>query len=160
MLGGLNGRQPQSTATVYDMKSSRWQPLPSIPFTSFLCSSVFINKTLYVAGGRTKNSSSYTPVTSVAALDMNESIWRPITSLNFGQATVTALHDRLIATGGESCDGHAVYNVEVFDVVSKQWLPLPAMAASRYHHGACVTENNHLVVVGGYSSAKCESLKV
>ena len=158
-LGGLHGRQPLDTATVYDMKSEKWRPLPNMPFTSFFCSSAFINNTLYVAGGRTENSSgTYMPVTEVAALHLNESNWRKITELNSGQASVTALQDRLIATGGESRDGHAVSNVDVFDVISGQWLPLSHMTASRCRHGVCVTENNNLVAVGGAGSLTCETL--
>ena len=161
MLGGLNGRQPLNTAAVYEIKSDKWHPLPNMPFTSFLCSAVFINKTLYVAGGRTKHSSGkFKAVTEVAALDMNEPKWRNITQLNSGHATVTALHDKLIATGGESLDGHVVNNVEVFDTISGQWLPLPPMGASHYYHGVCVTENSDLVVVGGYGSLKCEYLNL
>ena len=161
MLGGWLNGQAVNRAFVYDMKSDTWHPLPNTPFTSCFCSSVLINNTLYVAGGATINSSGMTvPVGEVSALTLNESNWRRLTPLTYGGARVTALYERLIATGGESLDGHASNHVEVFDVISDQWLPLPHMTTPRCLHGVCVTENNSLAAVGGFIRTECEILKL
>lgn len=161
MLGGLNGCQPLNTAMDYDINSDTWCSLPNIPFTSFLCSAFFIDNILYVTGGRTKHcTGKFKAAMAVAALDMNEPMWRSITELNHRHASVTALHNRIIATGGESLDGHVVSNVEMFDTISSQWLPLPAMDAAHYYHGVCAMEDNSLVVVGGYGNLKCEYLRL
>ena len=153
--------QALNTAVVYDMKSDKWQPLPNMPFTAWECSSALIDNTLYVAGGATRGTSHvFLSVSEVAVLPLNESKWKKLTPLKYGSATVTGLHDKLIATGGESLDDRtqAVCNVEVFDTTSNKWLPLPNMTAPRCFHGICITENNSLAVVGGQKTTECEIL--
>lgn len=156
VLGGLLNGNPVNTACVYNMKGDKWSSLPNMPFTSAICSSVLINNTLYVGGGI---SGDFLPVSEVSALSLNESNWRKLSPLNYGNATVTGFHDRLIASGGRSADGRDINNVEVFDIISNQWLPLPHMTTSRCFHGVCVTENNSLTVVGGLHNKECEVLK-
>ena len=158
MVGGWLNGQAVNSAIVYDMKSDQWQSLPSMPFTGSLCSSVLIDNTLYVTGGLNKGGSGEAlSACEVSALTLNESTWWRLRPMKYGYSTVTALHDRLIAIGGESLEGHEVSNVEV---VSDQWLPLPHMTAPRCYHGVCVTENNSLAAVGGLRSTDCEILKL
>ena len=158
MLGGMED-QHLDTATVYDMKSQKWLPLPSMPFKSYRCSSVLIDNTLYVAGGVTTNEKGkVSPVTELSALHLNESDWKRLPSLKYGKATISALHGRLVATGGENPKGDAVNYVEFFDVTSNEWLPLPPLSTPRSLHGACVFEDG-LAVVGGWQKTECEIMK-
>ena len=161
MLGGWLNEQAVNRAYVYDMGSDKWQSLPKIPFAGYLCSSVIINNTLYVAGGVTLDSSGKVhSVYEVSALPLTDSCWRRSTRMSYGSATLTVLYDRLIATGGISIDGYAVNKVETFDATSDRWLPVPDMITPRYGHGICVTENNTLAEVGGVEATECEILKL
>ena len=159
MLGGLMGGQALNTAAVYEIKSNKWRSLPNMPFASYLCSSVLINNVLYVTGSRNIDSSGNVHVVNeVSALPLNTSNWMRLKPLKYVSATVTALHEKLIATGGESLDGHDVSRVEVFNNISDQWMSLPNMTVPRRYHGVCVTEDS-LAVVGGVRTTDCEMLK-
>lgn len=160
MFGGLMDDQPLDTAVVYDMNCDKWLSLPKLTFKSFNCSAALIDNTIYVAGGRTKDSSgNVRAISEVISLRLNESSWRKHPILEYGNATLTALHDKLIATGGMS-NGDDVNKVYVFDFISKQWMPLPDMTVARSNHGVCVTGNYSLATVGGRFNTNSEILTV
>jgi hypothetical protein len=161
LLGGLLNSQPSNTAVVFDIRSEKWLPLPSMPFWSYNCSSVLIDKTLYLAGSRSRDSSGQPQVlTEVVSLRLDDLKWKRHSLLEYGNVTITALHDRLIATGGMSNDGNDVSNVYVFDDKSNLWLPLPSMLVPRSKHGVCVMQNSSLAVVGGQFNTTCEHLTI
>jgi hypothetical protein len=158
LLGGFLDGHSLSTAFVCDIESRTWQSLPKMPFKSGCCSAVLLNNSLYAIGGFTTNKYQCFPVRQMAALPLNEPRWRRHQQLTFGGATVTPLHDSLIATGGRLGDGGDVNNVEMYFAKSDMWMPLSSMKTSRSWHGVCVTENNSLAAIGGAYSTDCEIL--
>jgi hypothetical protein len=155
VLGGPDS----ATAAVYDMKGDKWKSLPNMPFTGPTYSAAMVDDTIYVAGGRGPYEDSGAPRTELAALRVNKRSRSRQPPLMYGRATITAVNDKLIATGGVTEDGHAVSDVHVLDLPSSRWPPFSRMKVPRSEHGICVTENNSVVAVGGNGTASCEILK-
>jgi N-acetylneuraminic acid mutarotase len=157
MFGGLLKGKPFKTAFVYDIKGDKWMPLPDMPFRSYNCSAVLYDKTLYLAGGRSVDNKG---IHDVIAISPHEPSWRSHSVLEYGNATLSAIQDNLIATGGVSCAEGDVKNAYVFDFKSNQWLPLPDMLTPRSKYGACVMNSNSLAVIGGQLNTTCEILTI
>lgn len=155
-LGGYKGA-PLSTATRYDIKSQKWESLPHMPFTSYWCSSILIDDVLYVGGGYHEKR----PLTSVAALSLNESEWRMLPPLEHGCATISQLQGHLVATGGYTslCGTEGVVDtVSLFEPKAGRWMPLSSMAGKHVGHGVCSTPDGGLAVMGGSGSRNAEIL--
>jgi hypothetical protein len=155
VLGGPDS----ATAAVYDMERDKWKPLFNVPFTGPTHSAAMVDGTIYIARGRDPDKDSGSPQTELAALRVNKRSRSRQPPLMYRRATITAVNDKLIATGGVTEDGHAVSDVHVLDLPSSRWPPFSRMKVPRSEHGICVTENNSVVAVGGNGTASCEILK-
>ena len=147
-----------NTASVCDLHSGHWYKMDDMQTKRCFCSSVIINNTVFVGGGR---SDGLYCSNIVECADVRDRKWRTIPSTTTYRSTLTSVSNRLVATGGRTRQIYPPSNiVELYDERSTKWLPLPLMTRKRWGHAAFSTQNGELITAGGFlGDYSIESLK-
>ncbi|XP_062523677.1 uncharacterized protein LOC134198323 isoform X2 [Corticium candelabrum] len=149
-----------NTARVCDLHSGHWYKMDDMQTKRSDCSSVIINNTVFVGGGKTDRRYSSN---IVECADVCDRKWRTIPSTTTYRPTLTSVSNRLVGTGGDT-QQQWLYSpssniVELYDERSTKWLPLPLMTHKREEHAAFSTQNGELITAGGFDEDSIESLK-
>jgi hypothetical protein len=158
-----NNARDASVVSTYDLGKQIWLEKKTLPFSCWdsSCAYIDIDNTLYVLGSGIQPTSTEFNIPNVVGISSNEPKCRtslPSVPQNFAQLTVDK-DNHLIAVGGREYEGTS-NSASLLDWRLKKWLPLPDMICGHYCHGTCVTENNTLVVIGGYGNNTTEFLSV
>ena len=161
VVGGMTkSGETVNTARVCDLHSGHWYKMDDMQTKRRYCSSVIINNTVFVGGGRT-DGLYFSKIVECA--DVRDRKWRTIPSTTTYIPTLTSVSNRLVGTGGKTQQlfGSPPSNiVELYDERSTKWLPLPHMTHKRWAHAAFSTQNGELITAGGFDGERSiESLK-
>ena len=124
-----------------DINKGEWELIKKMKNDRWECSLAVIDDKMFVGGGMGAAN-------SVECFSMETQGWIDIKPTTEELCQLSSWNGKLVATGGgweEEYSNH----VEMYDELSGDWLPLPAMNEGRWQHGACTTKDNQLIVVGG-----------
>ena len=138
LVGGLRSDR----VDCFDINKREWEPIKNMKNERWMCSLAVINDKMFVGGGVGAGK-------SVECFLTKEEKWIDIKPTTKESCQLSSWNKKLVATGGE---WETSNTVEVYDEVSGDWLPLPSMNKRRFRHGVCMTEDNQLIVVGGYGA--------
>ncbi|XP_062523506.1 uncharacterized protein LOC134198182 isoform X2 [Corticium candelabrum] len=160
VVGGMTkSGERVNTARVCDLHSGHWYKMDDMQTKRSYCSSVIINNTVFVGGGRT-DGSYFSNIVECA--DVRDRKWRTIPSTTTYCPTLTSVSNRLVGTGGltqQQWFSPLSNIVELYDERSTKWLPLPLMTHKRWSHAAFSTQNGELIIAGEAYEDSIESLK-
>lgn len=139
MIGGFQARNEEgeeqdlhSIATVraFDVKTSQWSDLPSLPAGRSSHDAVLVGDTLYVVGGWLLNGNEETQWhTTALAMDLSQPNpqWNEIEAPSFKRrALALAAHDgKLFVIGGMNSNNGPTRAVEVYDPSTNTWISGP-----------------------------------
>ena len=137
----LVGGEGSNQVDCFDISEREWRPIKKMHRERFMCSLAVIDDKLFVGGGLGAHGADR----CVECYLMKEEKWIDIKPTAKELCQLSSWNGKLLTTGGwgeSNC-------VELYDELSGDWLPLPSINHGRYQHGACTTDNNELVVVGG-----------
>ena len=143
-LGGFAARnQPgadqdlwsQAEVTIYDLRSNRWTPGPSLPEPRSSFDAAVLDHTIYVVGGWALQGATESRWHRTAwALDLTREPleWRALPEPPFERRAlaVAAFAGKLYAIGGMQKAGAPTNDVAIFDPQTQAWSEGPAVAGS------------------------------
>ena len=145
--GETESGEKVNTARVCDLHSGHWSKMDDMQTRRSDCSSVAIDKTVFVGGGDTDRL-HFSNI--VECVDVRTKQWAAIASTTNCRSTLTTVSNRLVVTGGApyQCVTPSAI-VELYDEKSSKWLPLPRMTHERWSHAALSTQSGELITAGG-----------
>ena len=151
-----------NTARACNIETGKWFNINDMKYRRSSCSSVVVNKTLYVGGGGADGGEL---CRDVEGLRLQTGEWFYGVPTACWHATLSAFNNNLLSTGGLTTHGFSKANVvQLFDEEIQNWLPLPSMLRARYRHGACALSSGELVVAegggGGFGTYTIESMNL
>eukprot|EP00118_Oscarella_pearsei_P014385 m.122912 g.122912 ORF g.122912 m.122912 type:complete len:434 (+) comp37805_c0_seq9:29-1330(+) len=146
------GNCPVGQVDNYDITSNQWTKMNNLKNKRYSCSLAVVDNKLVVGGGYVESG----PSNIIECLPLNggDSFTLPPTTKD--RCEIAAFNGRLVAVGGWFKTSH----FEVYDSFSNSWLPLPYLRKGRELHGVCTTQDDKIVVVGGYRGAPIRSVEV
>jgi hypothetical protein len=151
-FGGHNG-EALNRALVYHPQKGKWTNLPPMPFHTFWGSTAWSDGRIYVGGGYVDKHGDCHPINDMAALDIRTKRWQRVSPLPHRNATIAALSDQIISSGGSSDYNadHDDRSVFWLECRMHHWIPMTSMKHARMCHGTCLwpTDLRKLVVAGG-----------
>lgn len=152
VVGGSDAetRTHLSLVEVYDPAADEWTDAPSLPYKTQSMGSGVLDRTLYVAGGRTIGVAGGTTFDDFFRFDPADSAWESLPSLPTRRAGygLAVADDRVWAIGGEI--GLNVLNaVDVFDPETGMWTAGPSLPNSDGRHGHVAAAIDGTIYVAG-----------
>lgn len=153
VLGGFGaGAAVSARVDVYDPRTDRWRPGPSLPEPMHHANVAVVGGSIVVAGSL--RGAGFTADGRTYVLAPPSTTWTPRTVMPAGTerggALVAALDGKVVVAGG--LRGGAVPLVSAYDVAADRWEGLPSLPTAR-DHGAGVVVEGTFFAVGGRGGA-------
>ena len=155
VTGGSKGGA-MDLCLLFDVATKKWEEMPPLITKRFNHRSVSLGECVYVVGGVGVDSKT---LASVECMKKKSPEWSPLPDM--AQAVygpmVTIYRKTIFVFGGlDALDKH-VCCTQVFDVTQNKWSSLSPMPME-CRHGAAVTLNDAIYVVGGFSKT-CQKIR-
>ena len=161
IIGGISPKKGVLDSCEYvgfDGKWSKLEALPPLPIPLYQPTCLFMNNTLYVAGGY----SSFKPAKAnneVFCLNWSTKQWSKLCSVPFSYSCYVLMAGMLLAIGGFA-EGKMTKSILMYSVSSKRWVKIGEFPEPLAGASACCVSTGELVVLGGSSLATKENLTV
>eukprot|EP00457_Paulinella_chromatophora_P005027 gb/GEZN01005040.1/.p1 GENE.gb/GEZN01005040.1/~~gb/GEZN01005040.1/.p1 ORF type:complete len:507 (+),score=60.04 gb/GEZN01005040.1/:25-1545(+) len=149
VLGGYDKNcHALSSAERYDLKSNKWEPMPSMTTQRLGCCAVMLKGYLYCMGGFSKSGAV---LDSVERYDFDKKCWQQVDPMvhKRGYFATAVMGDYIFAMGGGDGGDHQLASAEIYDVANNHWKLLGSMIHKRAYCVAGVLEGQ-LYVFGGW----------
>ena len=181
MTGGVGeGGKDLSTAEVMDTETLQWSTASSLPHPLYLASVTLCGDQVYMLGGCNQSSKksksvftcslaallqSCQPQSLVArlktlSLASRPKVWHQLADTPVTFSTCTSSHGRLLAVGGKGLDGKVTAAIHTYNTTPNSWEVISHMATPRWSCLVAVVSHNELMVVGGWTPDKTNSVEI
>ena len=148
VTGGYEGGV-MDQCLLFDIATKKWETMPPLITKRYLHGSLSLCDCVYVVGGVGVDDKV---IASVESLNQKSRQWSSLPDMTHAvyAPMVTSYRKKIVVFGGRDAQDKHLCCTQVFDTTQNKWSTLSAMPVA-CRHGAAVTLNDFIYVVGGYS---------
>ena len=145
--GGKGGAM--DLCLLFDVATKKWEEMPPLITERYNHRSVSLGDCIYVVGGKDVDKKT---LASVECLKVKSRQWSRLPDMAHAVClpVIATYRNKLFVFGGRDGSSKNRRCTQVFDVTQNKWSSLSPMPVE-CHHGAAVTLNDSIYVVGGFS---------